>query len=102
MPGFLLCRYLAFKCFSSGNDLVPSAKSLASFKLPDYNSGKLEVQYFHEHAALSTAVGLKKSRAIVFLQPFVLPSYVTSSSDFTKYSAGVNFTKPDSSASVIL
>ncbi|KAK8512426.1 hypothetical protein V6N13_083025 [Hibiscus sabdariffa] len=91
-------------------DLLPSAKTVASFKLPDYNSGKLEVQYFHEHAALSTAVGLKKSPAIDFSATIGTPtisfgaeaSYVTSSSEFTKYNAGVNITKPDSSASVIL
>ncbi|KAK8623419.1 hypothetical protein V6N13_118304 [Hibiscus sabdariffa] len=91
-------------------DLLPSAKTVASFKLPDYNSGKLEVQYFHEHAALSTAVGLKKSPAIDFSATIGTPSiafgaeasYMTSSREFTKYNAGVNITKPDSSASVIL
>ncbi|KAL4271233.1 hypothetical protein GQ457_13G009200 [Hibiscus cannabinus] len=91
-------------------DLLPSTKTMASFKLPDYNSGKLEVQYFHEHGALTTAVGLKKSPAIDFSATVGSPSiafgaetsYVTSSGEFTKYNAGVNITKPDSSASVIL
>ncbi|XP_016749363.1 mitochondrial outer membrane protein porin 2 isoform X2 [Gossypium hirsutum] len=91
-------------------DLHPSAKTVASFKLPDYNSGKLEVQYFHEHATVATAVGLKKSPAVDFSATIGTPgiafgaeaSYVTSSGEFTKYNAGVNMTKPDSNASVVL
>ncbi|PSS21229.1 Eukaryotic porin/Tom40 protein [Actinidia chinensis var. chinensis] len=31
-------------------DIVPSTTTIASLKLPDYNSGKLEVRYFHHHA----------------------------------------------------
>ncbi|OMO70785.1 hypothetical protein COLO4_28510 [Corchorus olitorius] len=91
-------------------DLLPSSKAVASFKLPEYNSGKFEVQYFHEHAALSTAVGLNKSPAVDFSATIGTPSiafgaeasYMTSSGEFTKYNAGVNLTKPDSNASVIL
>ncbi|XVF36417.1 hypothetical protein REPUB_Repub19eG0056700 [Reevesia pubescens] len=87
-------------------DLLPSAKTVASFKLPDYNSGKLEVQYFHEHPALTTVVGLKKSPAVDFSSTIGTPSiafgaeasYITSSGDFTKYNAeynaGVNIAKP--------
>ncbi|PPR87709.1 hypothetical protein GOBAR_AA32978 [Gossypium barbadense] len=78
--------------------------------LPDYNSGKLEVQNFHEHATVATAVGLKKSPAVDFSATIGTPgiafgaeaSYVTSSGEFTKYNAGVNMTKPDSNASVVL
>ncbi|XP_022719441.1 mitochondrial outer membrane protein porin 2-like isoform X3 [Durio zibethinus] len=91
-------------------DLLPSAKTVASVKLPDYNSGKLEVQYFHEHAALTTAVGIKKSPSVDFSATMGTPSiafgaeasYMASSGEFTKYNAGVNVTKPDSNASVIL
>ncbi|KAK8584960.1 hypothetical protein V6N13_138902 [Hibiscus sabdariffa] len=91
-------------------DLHPSAKTVASFKLPDSNSGKLEVQYFHEHATVTTAVGLKKLPAVDFSATIGTPSiafgaeacYMTSSGEFTKYNAGVNMTKTDSNASVIL
>ncbi|KAB2082760.1 hypothetical protein ES319_A05G219000v1 [Gossypium barbadense] len=78
-------------------DLHPSAKTL-------------EVQNFHEHATVATAVGLKKSPAVDFSATIGTPgiafgaeaSYVTSSGEFTKYNAGVNMTKPDSNASVVL
>ncbi|XP_022768654.1 mitochondrial outer membrane protein porin 2-like [Durio zibethinus] len=59
----------------------------------------LEVQYFHEYAALTTAVGLKKSPAVDFSATIDTPSitfgasYMTSCSDFAKYNAGVNITK---------
>ncbi|XVF36420.1 hypothetical protein REPUB_Repub19eG0057000 [Reevesia pubescens] len=84
---------------------------MASFKLPDYNSGKSEIQYFHEHAALTTGFGQqKKSPAVDFSATIGTPSiafgaetsYMTSSGEFTKYNAGVNITKPDCNASVIL
>ncbi|KAE8715639.1 Mitochondrial outer membrane protein porin 2 [Hibiscus syriacus] len=91
-------------------DSHPSAKMVASFKLPDSNSGKLEFQYLHEHAAMTTAVGLKKLPTVDFSATIGTPgiafgaeaSYMTSSGEFTKYNAGVNMTKPDSNASVIL
>ncbi|KHN36298.1 mitochondrial outer membrane protein porin 2-like [Glycine soja] len=92
------------------NDVLPSTKTIASFKLPDYNSGKLEVQYFHDHATLTTAVALKQSPVIDVSATVGTPTialgaeagYDTSSGGFTKYTAGISVTRPDSSASVIL
>ncbi|GLT76462.1 hypothetical protein SLA2020_481170 [Shorea laevis] len=91
-------------------DILPSAKATASIKLPDYNSGKLEAQYFHEHAAFTTAVGLKKSPAVDFSATIGTPtiafgveaSYMTASGKFAKYNAGMRMTKPDYNVSVIL
>lgn len=91
-------------------DIVPSTKTIASFKLPDYKSGKLEVQYFHEHAALTTAVGLNQSPAVDISATIGTPniafgaeaSYIPASRNFVKYNAGVSLKKPDSTASVIL
>lgn len=71
---------------------------------------QLEVQYLHEHASFTTAVGLNKSPAVDFSATIGTPtiafgaeaSYLTASGTFAKYTAGVSLSKPDSSASVIL
>lgn len=91
-------------------DIVPSTKTIASFKLPNYNSGKLEVQYFHHHATLTTAMALNQYPAIDLSATIGTPTfalgaeagYETTSGKFTKYTAGISVTKPDSCASVIL
>ncbi|KAF5740616.1 Mitochondrial outer membrane porin 2 -like protein [Tripterygium wilfordii] len=91
-------------------DLPSSTKSIASVKLPDYSSGKLEVQYFDQHATFTTAVGLKQSPAVDVSATIGTPtiafgaeaSYVTASGEFLKYNTGVCLTKPDSIATVIL
>ncbi|KAM3756956.1 hypothetical protein ACB098_02G152000 [Castanea mollissima] len=91
-------------------EILPSTKAIASFKVPDYNSGKLEVQYFHDHATLTTAVALNQSPAIDFSATIGTPSiafgaeagYDTTTGNFTKYTAGLSVAKPDSSASIIL
>ncbi|XP_061355689.1 mitochondrial outer membrane protein porin 2-like [Gastrolobium bilobum] len=91
-------------------DVVPSTKSIASIRLPDYNSGKFEVQYLHDHVAFTTAVGLNRSPAIDFSATIGTPSiafgaetsFSTSIRKFTKYNAGVCLKMPSSNASVIL
>ncbi|XP_056685018.1 mitochondrial outer membrane protein porin 2-like [Spinacia oleracea] len=89
---------------------MPSLKSIASVKLPDYNSAKLELQYFHEHAALNSSISFNKSLIFYVSATCGTPStvigveagYDTSISDFTKYNVGISMTKPDSCTSVIL
>nr|CAD1832411.1 unnamed protein product [Ananas comosus var. bracteatus] len=49
------------------SEVLPYTKTIASLKFPDYKSGKLELQYFHDHASLATAVGLKASQLLIFL-----------------------------------
>lgn len=91
-------------------DILPSTKTIASFKLPDYNSGKLEVQYFHDHATLTTAIALNQSPIIDVSTTIGTPAiafgaeagYDTTSGAFTKYTAGISVTKLDSYASIIL
>ncbi|XP_038975798.1 mitochondrial outer membrane protein porin 5-like [Phoenix dactylifera] len=91
-------------------EILPSTKTIASFKLPDYNSGKLEIQYFHHHASFTTAVALKQS-PVVDLSGTVgahgiafgaEAGFDTASGSFTKYSAGISLGKPDYNASIIL
>ncbi|XP_044469195.1 mitochondrial outer membrane protein porin 2 [Mangifera indica] len=91
-------------------EILPSTKAIASFKVPDYNSGKLEVQYFHDHATFTTAVALNQSPGIDVTATIGTPSiafgaeagYDTTSGKFTKYTAGISVSKPDSCASIIL
>ncbi|CAN6877909.1 unnamed protein product [Brassica oleracea var. botrytis] len=42
-------------------EILPSTKAIASFKVPDYNSSKLEVQYFHDHATVTATAALKQN-----------------------------------------
>ncbi|RWR82924.1 mitochondrial outer membrane protein porin 2-like protein [Cinnamomum micranthum f. kanehirae] len=91
-------------------EIVPSTKTIASIKLPDYNSGKLEVQYFHEHATFTSAVTLKQAPTVDLTWSMGAPTfsigaeagYETATGSFSKYNAGISVTKPDSSASIIL
>ncbi|XP_074308853.1 mitochondrial outer membrane protein porin 2 [Silene latifolia] len=91
-------------------DFIPSTKTIASLKFPDASSGKLEVQYFHDHATFTTALGLKKSPLVDFTATLGTPTiafgveaaYDTTSGAFTKYTAGVGLSKPESSASIVL
>eukprot|EP00262_Sarcandra_glabra_P005229 TRINITY_DN1660_c0_g1_i1.p1 TRINITY_DN1660_c0_g1~~TRINITY_DN1660_c0_g1_i1.p1 ORF type:complete len:277 (-),score=50.14 TRINITY_DN1660_c0_g1_i1:244-1074(-) len=92
------------------SDVLPSTKAIASLKLPDYNSGKLEVQYFHDHASFTSAVALNKSPTVdlsgtIGTHTFAVGAeagFNPSLGSFTKYSAGLSVTKPDASAAVIL
>ncbi|XP_023757943.1 mitochondrial outer membrane protein porin 2 [Lactuca sativa] len=91
-------------------EIVPSTKTIASFKLPDFNSGKIEVQYFHCHATLASAVSLNQTPTIDLSTTIGTPSFVIgaeagyepSSGRLTKYTAGIGVNKPDSNASIIL
>lgn len=91
-------------------DILPSTKTIAMCSFPDYNSGKIGVQYFHEHASFTTAVDLNKSPNVdisaTIGTPFIAfgteASYKVDSRSFTKYNAGVSLTKPNYGASVIL
>ncbi|KAL0325402.1 UNVERIFIED_CONTAM: Mitochondrial outer membrane protein porin 2 [Sesamum radiatum] len=91
-------------------DILPSSKTIASWKLPDYNSGKIEIQYFHEHSSLTAAVGLNKSPALDVSATIGTPcvafgteaSYLVSSGTFMKYNAGFSLKTPNVCASAIL
>ncbi|XP_010272561.1 PREDICTED: mitochondrial outer membrane protein porin 2-like [Nelumbo nucifera] len=91
-------------------DLFPSTKTIATLKYPDYRSGKLEVQYFHDHATFATSVALNQSPSVDLSATIGTPSfafgveagYEIKLGSFTKYNAGISVTKPESSASIIL
>ncbi|XP_043709970.1 mitochondrial outer membrane protein porin 2-like [Telopea speciosissima] len=91
-------------------EILPSLKTIASFKLPDYNSGKLEVQYFHEHATFTAAVALNQSPIMDLSATIGTPTfafgaeagYEAKSGSFTKYNTGFSVTQPNSIFSMIL
>ncbi|XP_010426523.1 PREDICTED: mitochondrial outer membrane protein porin 2-like, partial [Camelina sativa] len=91
-------------------EILPSTKAIASFKVPDYNSSKLEVQYFHDHATVTAAAALQQNPLIDVTATLGSPTisfgaeagYDTTSRTFTKYNVGISVTKPDQCASIIL
>ncbi|XP_020101050.1 mitochondrial outer membrane protein porin 5-like [Ananas comosus] len=92
------------------SEIFPYTKTIASFKIPDYNSGKLEVQYFHDHASFASIVALNPSPVVelsgtVGAQGIAIGAeagFDTSSGNFTKYSVGLGLAKPDYNVSVLL
>ncbi|XP_073065284.1 mitochondrial outer membrane protein porin 2-like [Primulina eburnea] len=91
-------------------DIITSSKTIANLKYPNYDSGKLEFQYFHPHASIAAAVGLNKAPPIDFSVTLGTPTfalgieagYETSSRKLVKYTAGITVTQPDSCSSIIL
>ncbi|KAI3713007.1 hypothetical protein L1987_71577 [Smallanthus sonchifolius] len=92
-------------------DIVPSTKTIASFKLPNLKSSKVEVQYFHYHASLTSAVTLNEKTSTIDVSAtigsptFVIGAeagYETTSGKSTIYAAGISVNKPDSTASIVL
>ncbi|KAL2903896.1 Mitochondrial outer membrane protein porin 2, partial [Bienertia sinuspersici] len=90
-------------------DIVPSTKVITSIKLPDLSSHKLEVQYFHHHATVTSVVILNKSPIVDLTATLGTPAiafgveagYDTTSSNSTKYTAGVNVSKPESCTPIV-
>ncbi|PKA59900.1 Mitochondrial outer membrane protein porin 5 [Apostasia shenzhenica] len=91
-------------------EILPFTKTIATVKFPEYNSGKLEVQYFHDHAGLATVVALKQNpvvdlSAAVGAHGIVFGAeagFDTYSGVFTKYTAGIGLKRPDYDVSIIL
>ncbi|CAA6670320.1 unnamed protein product [Spirodela intermedia] len=91
---------------------IPSGvRTTLSFKIPDHQkSGKLEVQYLHDRAAVSSSVGLHPTPLLELaaavgsneLSVGAEIAFNVGSASFTKYSAGVGFNQEDFSASIVL
>ncbi|KAI3979614.1 hypothetical protein MKX01_013709, partial [Papaver californicum] len=70
----------------------------------------IKVQYFHDHATVTSAVGLNQSPAVLVTATVGSPSfafgekdgYHTSMGALTKYNADISVTSPDYKASIIL
>lgn len=91
-------------------DILPTTKATLSFRVPDHKSGKLDIQYFHPHAAIDSSIGLHPSPLLEFSaaigsKTFSLGGDVgfdTTSASFTKYNAGISLNKSDFSAALML
>ncbi|KAF7123357.1 hypothetical protein RHSIM_Rhsim12G0057500 [Rhododendron simsii] len=89
---------------------APGLKTILSFKVPDQRSGKVELQYLHDYAGISTSMGLTATPIVNFsgvagnsdLSLGADLSFDTATGNFTKYNAGLNFTKTDLIASLTL
>lgn len=92
------------------DEIMPGAKASLSFKIPDQMSGKIDVQYLHDHAAINSSIGLTPTPLLEFAatigsKEFSLGGEVgfnSASASFTKYNAGIGFNKQDLSAALIL
>ncbi|XVF43057.1 hypothetical protein PTKIN_Ptkin02bG0010300 [Pterospermum kingtungense] len=89
---------------------APGLKSIFSFKIPDQRSGKVELQYQHEYAGISTSIGLTANPLVNFsgvvgnnsVAVGTDLSFDTASGNFTKLNAGLSFTHSDLIASLTL
>ncbi|XP_057488639.1 mitochondrial outer membrane protein porin of 34 kDa-like [Actinidia eriantha] len=87
---------------------APGLKTILSFRVPDQRSGKLEVQYFHDYAGISTSVGLTANPIVNFsgvvgTNAAALGTDVSFDSMtgcFTKCNAGLSFSNTDLIASL--
>ncbi|KAH1074428.1 hypothetical protein J1N35_026756 [Gossypium stocksii] len=89
---------------------APGLKTIFSFIAPDQRSGKVELQYQHEYAGISTSIGLTANPLVNFsgvvgnnsVTVGTDLSFDTASGNFTKLNAGLNFTHSDLIASLTL
>ncbi|XP_076925710.1 mitochondrial outer membrane protein porin of 34 kDa-like [Bidens hawaiensis] len=89
---------------------APGLKALLSFKVPDQRSGKLELQYLHDYAGISTSIGLTANPVVNFSGVLGTTSaaigtdvsFDTKTRDFTKYNAGISFSNADLIAALTL
>ncbi|CDP00288.1 unnamed protein product [Coffea canephora] len=89
---------------------APGLKTIISFVVPDQRSGKVELQYLHEYAGISTGIGLTANPIVNFsgvagndkLALGADLSFDTATGNFTKYNAGFSFTNSDLIAALTL
>uniref|UniRef100_A0A5B6YUX8 Voltage-dependent anion-selective channel protein n=1 Tax=Davidia involucrata TaxID=16924 RepID=A0A5B6YUX8_DAVIN len=89
---------------------APGLKTIFSFKVPDQRSGKVELQYLHDYAGISTSIGLT-ANPIVNFSSVVGTNVVSLGTDvsfdtkigkLTKCNAGLSFSSADLIASLTL
>ncbi|KAG8384735.1 hypothetical protein BUALT_Bualt04G0149400 [Buddleja alternifolia] len=89
---------------------APGLKTILSFRVPDQRSGKLELQYLHDYAGITSSVGLT-ANPIVNFSGVLGNNAVAVGSDvsfdtklgaFTKYNFGASFTNADLIAALTL
>ncbi|CAN6456070.1 unnamed protein product [Victoria cruziana] len=87
---------------------APGLKTIFSFVVPNQKSGKVELQYLHDHAGISTSIGLT-ANPIVNFSGVLGSSTVALGTDvafdiatgnFTNYNAGLSYSNADLLASL--
>ncbi|KAL6960718.1 Voltage-dependent anion-selective channel protein 1 [Sarracenia purpurea var. burkii] len=89
---------------------APGLKTILSFKVPDQRSGKLELQYLHDYAGISSSIGLTASPIVNFsgvvgtngVAVGTDVAFDTQTGNFTKCNAGFSFSNADLIASLSL
>ncbi|KAG6588388.1 hypothetical protein SDJN02_15965, partial [Cucurbita argyrosperma subsp. argyrosperma] len=89
---------------------APGLKAILSFKVPDQRSGKVELQYLHDYAGISTSIGLTANPIVNFsgvvgsnlLALGTDLSFDTKTGNFTKVNTGLSFANADLIASLTL
>lgn len=89
---------------------APGLKTIFSFIFPDQRSGKVELQYMHDYAGISTSIGLTANPIVNFsgvvgsncVAIGADVAFDTATGNFTKYNAGLSFTNADLIASLNL
>ncbi|XP_076912618.1 mitochondrial outer membrane protein porin of 34 kDa-like [Bidens hawaiensis] len=89
---------------------APGLKAILTFKVPDQRSGKLELQYLHDYAGISTSIGLTANPVVNFSGVLGTASaaigtdvsFDTKTGDLTKYNAGISFSNADLIAALTL
>ncbi|KAH9323490.1 hypothetical protein KI387_018129, partial [Taxus chinensis] len=82
---------------------APGLKAILSFNVPDQRSGKVELQYLHPYAGISTSIGLTATPIANFsgvigngtVSVGGDVAFDTASRNLIKYDAGLSFLKPD-------
>ncbi|KAF8408053.1 hypothetical protein HHK36_007194 [Tetracentron sinense] len=89
---------------------APGLKTIFSFIVPDQRSGKVELQYLHDYAGISTSIGLTANPIVNFsgvigsniVSVGTDLSFDTATGNFTKCNTGLSFSKADLIASMTL
>ncbi|KAF3444753.1 hypothetical protein FNV43_RR14446 [Rhamnella rubrinervis] len=89
---------------------APGLKAIVSFRVPDQRSGKVELQYLHDYAGISSSVGLTANPIINFsgvlgtnaVSVGADLSFDSKTGTFTKVNGGLNFSNTDLIASLTI
>eukprot|EP00252_Welwitschia_mirabilis_P025244 TRINITY_DN77_c0_g2_i1.p1 TRINITY_DN77_c0_g2~~TRINITY_DN77_c0_g2_i1.p1 ORF type:complete len:277 (+),score=46.83 TRINITY_DN77_c0_g2_i1:155-985(+) len=87
----------------TSDELAPGLKSILNFTFPDQKSGKVEVQYKHDYAGISSSIGLTATPVANFSGVFGNDNFAlggevefdTASGGLLKCNAGLSYSKPD-------
>ncbi|PWA96370.1 porin domain, Eukaryotic porin/Tom40 [Artemisia annua] len=106
----LVCMFKYLFTTITVDEAAPGLKAILSFKVPDQNSGKLEVQYLHDYAGICASTGLTANPIVNFsgvvgtnIGAFGTDvSFDTKTGNFTKYNAGLSYSNADLIAALTL